>query len=336
MDPVLIYCPIVAGIVVALAFLLNSIVFVPEKHCAVSTTFGKFDRVLSGGFHFLYPWQRLAKVRWTSSEKVILESTAIPLYPIELDIPPVEVLTSDKYTCYLDTRIKIRVANPREAIVPARNLFFYAEKDIINCLQKYAAAAKYESLMNHEYQFGQEVKKVIGQNAHDTGLELASFHLENVQPSKSLADTQKKVMQAKLQLEAKSAAAETEQEVLAKELRLQEQALIAKMAMKYREHEERLKRRSASRKADLEARENEMEQRRKHIQSMIQSGVPESVINNAIASDTLTDMAYAGTTHLFTQSDIQSAGVLGMMKSTIPYGSYRGAGIPYANPASSS
>lgn len=311
---------LVAVAVFVVAFMLvynRCVVYVMENTSVVVLSMGRFSRVLEPGPHILLPTECVANARWTVNRKYVLNGPGVPRGLMEVDLPPVQVLSSEGLEYMVDTRLKISVSDIRKAVCCNQDVTHVVEKDITNCIQNTASTIAHDQLRHSVHSFRQAAVSALSTTEQSMGVCLASFNIERVYPSEALVKAQRDTMHHKMVSERKLKAAETELKLHRQAVELEQAKVQAAIVTQDMTHRQTVLEKERMAKMVLDCDSDRLDLLITRINELHDGGIPASIISNLIAGETLRDLARSGVRHLYSFSDVARLGLEGIMNSVV-------------------
>lgn len=159
---------------------------VPPNHVAVLVNpFGTMSRVLQHGINFLLPWEIRRGVSWTFVDQnfktQILRLEFLPVVGRQIDIAPIECVTSDDQTVSIDFLIVFKIADAEKAVFQNNDTLALLMQQVTKYARIYINKIPLEKLRAEEVQIAQQIVASIANDWTATyGLCLTVCEVQNV------------------------------------------------------------------------------------------------------------------------------------------------------------
>jgi regulator of protease activity HflC (stomatin/prohibitin superfamily) len=212
MSPLLIivigFAVVLAAIIIAL--IVNTPIFtVLEQQAVVVERWGKFNRVVGPGLHFMYPFgienRRKFLVGNEDFDYVDQRERAV-------DLPKQSVITRDNVQLEVDSMAYYQINDPQKAIYGVDNVVLAVNQLIKTVLRDVIGDTMLQELLSGREEINEKLRDQVVRASGDWGIAIRSVELQSVSPPESYVEAMRKVSEAELAKKATVTKAEGEKQ----------------------------------------------------------------------------------------------------------------------------
>ncbi|GMT48527.1 MAG: paraslipin [bacterium] len=175
-----------------LAFLyvfVKMVIVVPERNTCIKERMGRFEKILSPGWHFLYPFiDRVAYVQ-EMREQV-------------LDIPPQGCITRDNIQVEVDGLVYLKVVDAHKASYGIENYRRASVNMAQTTMRAEIGKISLDKTFTERESINESIVKEIDKASNPWGIKMMRYEIKNITPSDKIIDTMEKQMEAERQKRA--------------------------------------------------------------------------------------------------------------------------------------
>lgn len=187
-------------------FVLSSIYMVRQAEAVVIERFGRFDRVLGPGMHFVAPFiSRPRKVFWSYviSEhdgkryyRVSRTVDRIDLRESVYDFPKQNVITKDNVTMEINALLYYQITDPKAAVYEVSNLPEAIEKLTQTTLRNVIGSMDLDETLVSRDQINERLRLILDEATDKWGVKINRVELQEVNPPIDIRHAMEKQMRA--------------------------------------------------------------------------------------------------------------------------------------------
>ncbi|KKP36119.1 MAG: Band 7 protein [candidate division TM6 bacterium GW2011_GWF2_32_72] len=203
----LIIIAVVLGIVfiTLLSFVLNSVYLVRQAEAVVIERFGKYQRVMGPGLHWVVPFMDSARsVMWTyvtdaSGSRYFRYTKTlnrIDLRESVYDFPKQNVITKDNVTMEINALLYYQITDPRAAVYEVSNLPEAIEKLTQTTLRNVIGSLDLDESLVSRDQINEKLTLILDEATDKWGVKINRVELQEVNPPADIRHAMEKQMRA--------------------------------------------------------------------------------------------------------------------------------------------
>jgi regulator of protease activity HflC (stomatin/prohibitin superfamily) len=176
---------IILGILLifVLVIVLSSIKVVNTGYVYVLERFGKFDKVLEPGWHFIIPFMDFVRKKLSTKQQI-------------LDVEPQSVITKDNVKILVDNVIFYKMLNARDAVYNIENyksgIVYSATTNMRNILGNMTL----DEILSGRDSINQDLLCIIDEVTDAYGIKILSVEIKNIVPPAEIQQAMEKQMRA--------------------------------------------------------------------------------------------------------------------------------------------
>ena len=176
---------IVLGVIVLciLAILVSSIKVVNTGYLYVVERFGKYDKVLEPGWHFIIPFIDFVRRKVSTKQQI-------------LDVQPQSVITKDNVKILVDNVIFYKLLNARDAVYNIEDyksgIVYSATTNMRNILGNMTL----DEILSGRDSINQDLLSIIDEVTDAYGIKILSVEIKNIVPPNEIQQAMEKQMRA--------------------------------------------------------------------------------------------------------------------------------------------
>jgi regulator of protease activity HflC (stomatin/prohibitin superfamily) len=192
--------------VLFLFMLLNNAVYlVREAEAIVIERFGRFDRVLLPGLHFVTPFFEAPRsVSWTyvmqgdnkKYHRFVKHTYRIDLRESVYDFPRQNVITKDNVTMEINALLYYQITDPRAAVYEASDLSDAIEKLTQTTLRDVIGAMELDQSLSSRGHINEKLRLMLDEATDKWGVKVNRVELQEVNPPADIRHAMEKQMRA--------------------------------------------------------------------------------------------------------------------------------------------
>ena len=193
-DMVLIVVLLVIAVLVIFT-LYNTAVVVPQRSEYVIERLGKFNRTLSAGLHFLFPFLDIVAYKRSLKEEVI-------------DIGSQDCITSDNVMVTVDGVLYMQVFDSRMSAYGIENYKFAASQMAQTSLRSAIGKIELDRTFEEREALNRQVVSAIDEAAQNWGVKVLRYEIRDITPPQTVMEAMEKQMRAEREKRAEIAISE--------------------------------------------------------------------------------------------------------------------------------
>lgn len=191
---VIAFAVILAAIIIAL--IVNTPVFtVLEQQAVVVERWGKFNRVVGPGLHFMYPFgienRRKFLVGTDEFDYVDQRERAV-------DLPKQSVITRDNVQLEVDSMAYYQITDPQKAVYGVNDVVLAVNQLIKTVLRDVIGDTMLQELLSGREEINEKLRDQVVRASGDWGITIRSVELQSVTPPQTYVDAMRRVSEAEL------------------------------------------------------------------------------------------------------------------------------------------
>lgn len=188
-----------------LIFLVKSVYLVQQAQVIIIERFGRFDRILTPGIHFVIPfieatrqvfWSDIMAVdnkRYYRSLRVI---TRIDLRESVYDFPKQNVITKDNVTMEINALLYYQITDPKAAMYEVVNLPEAIEKLTQTTLRNVIGSMDLDESLVSRDRINEKLRVILDEAADKWGVKVNRVEVQEINPPADIRQAMEKQMRA--------------------------------------------------------------------------------------------------------------------------------------------
>ena len=224
--------------VVVLYVVIKGFTVVDEATIKIVERLGKYNRVLTPGVNFLFPFIESIKkpyintfdtVDGQTEMRALVHRGAIPTYEIMLDPPEIDAISRDNAVIYPDSILYFRIIDPVKAVYEIEDLGMALYKLLETTLRQSIGTMDSDEIIKGREKIGASVKSALEEASAAWGTQITRVEIEEIRFNKEVTQALSDQRAAELKGRAQVIEAEREKEavILAAEAKFEEERLAA-------------------------------------------------------------------------------------------------------------
>ncbi len=186
-------------------FLLRAVFLVRQAESVIIERFGKFDRVLTPGIHFVIPFiESVRGVLWSDIQQVdqkryyrtIRALSRIDLREAVFDFPKQNVITKDNVTMEISAILYYQITDPKAAVYEVENLPEAIEKLTQTTLRNVIGYMDLDETLVSRDSVNEKLRAILDEAADKWGVKVNRVELQEVNPPADIRHAMEKQMRA--------------------------------------------------------------------------------------------------------------------------------------------
>ena len=183
----------------AVVTILKCFVIVPQKTAYIIEFFGKYNRTLLAGLHFLIPFIERIAYRHTLKEQAI-------------DVPPQECITKDNIMVSVDGILYMQVMDPVKASYGIGNYLFATTQLAQTTMRSEMGKIDLDRSFEERERINAAIVEAVDKASDPWGIKVTRYEIKNITPPRSIQDAMEKQMRAEREKRAMIAESEGERQ----------------------------------------------------------------------------------------------------------------------------
>lgn len=189
----------------AALFLLKAVFLVRQAESVVIERFGRFDRLLTPGIHFVIPFvEAVRQVMWSDVQQIDQKRyyrTIKPISRIDLreavfDFPKQNVITKDNVTMEISAILYYQITDPKAAVYEVANLPEAIEKLTQTTLRNVIGYMDLDETLVSRDSVNEKLRLILDEAADKWGVKVNRVELQEVNPPADIRQAMEKQMRA--------------------------------------------------------------------------------------------------------------------------------------------
>jgi len=189
----------------AALFLLKAVYLVRQAESIVIERFGKFDRLLTPGIHFVIPFvETVRQVLWSDVQQIdqkryyrtVKPITRIDLREAVFDFPKQNVITKDNVTMEISAILYYQITDPKAAVYEVANLPEAIEKLTQTTLRNVIGYMDLDETLISRDSINEKLRLILDEAADKWGVKVNRVELQEVNPPADIRQAMEKQMRA--------------------------------------------------------------------------------------------------------------------------------------------
>jgi len=193
-----------AAVVLIIAFVAKSFFLVKQAEAIIIERFGRFDRMLTPGIHFVMPIaEATRKLVWTSAHqeerhhyRVTRVMDRIDLRETVYDFPKQNVITKDNVTMEISALIYFQITDPKAAVYEVVNVPEAIEKLAQTTLRNVIGSMDLDESLVSRDRINEKLRIFLDEAADKWGVKVNRVELQEVNPPVDIRHAMEKQMRA--------------------------------------------------------------------------------------------------------------------------------------------
>lgn len=191
------------GVIIAVVVLVGVLVYlvintpifsVHEQQAVIIERFGKFNRVIGSGIHFMWPFiEQKRKFKEASGEVDYVDQRER-----SVDLPAQTVITHDKVQLEVDSIAYYQISDAKQAVYGVDNVISAVNNLIRTVLRDVIGNTNLDQLLSGREKINDQLKNQVSQASGNWGITISRVELQAVTPPASYAEAMRKVSEAEL------------------------------------------------------------------------------------------------------------------------------------------
>jgi len=198
---------IILGVVLFLTLVVvaKSVLLIQQAEAVIIERFGRFDRILGPGLHFIAPFvEELREVRWSIFEfgpdrrfyRYTRVMNRIDLREAVYDFPKQNVITKDNVTMEISALLYYQITDPKAAIYEVYNLPEAIEKLTQTTLRNVIGSMDLDESLVSRDKINEKLRHILEDAADKWGVKVNRVELQEVNPPADIRQAMEKQMRA--------------------------------------------------------------------------------------------------------------------------------------------
>lgn len=186
-------------VVVVVYFIYATIKTVPQGQNWLVENFGRYDRTLQPGLHFITP---------------VVERVAhrVSMQEIVLDVPPQQVITKDNTMVTADGVVYYQIINPASAAYEVQNLRYAIINLSQTNLRTVIGSMDLDEVLSKRDQINEKLLLVLDAATNPWGVKVTRIEIKELSPPRDIVDSMARQMKAEREKRAEILTAEGEKQ----------------------------------------------------------------------------------------------------------------------------
>ncbi len=176
-------------VLMVIFFVKQTFIIVPERENVIKERFGKFDKMLMPGFHFLVPFVDKAAYRQEIREQAI-------------DVPPQMCITRDNIQVEVDGIVYLKVMDAEKASYGIADYRAASINLAQTTMRSEIGRLTLDETFSEREEMNHNIVKEIDRASDPWGIKMIRYEIMNISPSRRVIDTMEQQMEAERQKRA--------------------------------------------------------------------------------------------------------------------------------------
>ena len=191
---VIILAAILAALIIAL--IINTPIFtVLEQQAVVIERWGKFNKVVGPGLHFMYPFGIDRRRKFLVGKD---EFDYVDQRERAVDLPSQSVITRDNVQLEVDSMAYYQITDPQKAVYGVNDVVLAVNQLIKTVLRDVIGDTMLQELLSGREEINEKLRDQVVRASGDWGITIRSVELQSVTPPQTYVDAMRRVSEAEL------------------------------------------------------------------------------------------------------------------------------------------
>ena len=187
---------LVAIVVLALIFVKQAIIIIPQSETKIVERLGKYYATLSPGINVIIPFIDRAKTIVTVTRGRYIYSTSIDLREQVYDFDKQNVITKDNIQMQINALLYFQIVDPFKAVYEINNLPNAIEKLTQTALRNIIGELELDQTLTSRDTINTKLRAVLDDATNKWGIKVNRVELQDITPPESVLQAMEKQMQA--------------------------------------------------------------------------------------------------------------------------------------------
>lgn len=187
---------LVAIVVLALIFVKQAIIIIPQSETKIVERLGKYNATLSPGINVIIPFIDRAKNIVTLNRGRYIYSTSIDLREQVYDFDKQNVITKDNIQMQINALLYFQIVDPFKAVYEINNLPNAIEKLTQTTLRNIIGELELDQTLTSRDTINTKLRAVLDDATNKWGIKVNRVELQDITPPESVLQAMEKQMQA--------------------------------------------------------------------------------------------------------------------------------------------
>ena len=187
---------LVAIVVLALIFVKQAIIIIPQSETKIVERLGKYYATLSPGINVISPFIDRAKTIVTMTRGRYIYSTSIDLREQVYDFDKQNVITKDNIQMQINALLYFQIVDPFKAVYEINNLPNAIEKLTQTTLRNIIGELELDQTLTSRDTINTKLRAVLDDATNKWGIKVNRVELQDITPPESVLQAMEKQMQA--------------------------------------------------------------------------------------------------------------------------------------------
>ena len=187
---------LVAIVVLALIFVKQAIIIIPQSETKIVERLGKYYATLSPGINVIIPFIDRAKTIVTMTRGRYIYSTSIDLREQVYDFDKQNVITKDNIQMRINALLYFQIVDPFKAVYEINNLPNAIEKLTQTTLRNIIGELELDQTLTSRDTINTKLRAVLDDATNKWGIKVNRVELQDITPPESVLQAMEKQMQA--------------------------------------------------------------------------------------------------------------------------------------------
>ena len=187
---------LVAIVVLALIFVKQAIIIIPQSETKIVERLGKYYATLSPGINVIIPFIDCAKTIVTMTRGRYIYSTSIDLREQVYDFDKQNVITKDNIQMQINALLYFQIVDPFKAVYEINNLPNAIEKLTQTTLRNIIGELELDQTLTSRDTINTKLRAVLDDATNKWGIKVNRVELQDITPPESVLQAMEKQMQA--------------------------------------------------------------------------------------------------------------------------------------------
>ncbi len=188
-----------------IVFIINAIYLVRQAEAIIIERFGRFDRILTPGLHFIMPFMDTPRhVAWTEIQviddkrylKTMRSMNRIDLREAVYDFPKQKVITKDNVMLEINALLYAQITDPKAAVYEIANLPEAIEKLAQTTLRNVIGSMDLDETLISRDRINEKLRIILDEASDKWGVKVNRVELQEVNPPEDIRRAMEQQMRA--------------------------------------------------------------------------------------------------------------------------------------------